>query len=497
MTGSGLVEMVYSAITNFQTGLYSQAAKFPQTSTGLSARRPSLGGKSIPTFVQRIFVSNGYPIDCYVLSNGHQVMIEHRPVDIISLRTFVDTGSIVENPMQVSPLYGKTGFPSGIAHLDEHCHFLATQHYPHKNSWSGVVEKLGASYNASTSNEIIQHEIVFNREDLPAMLALHGESVMRPIYKDQDITQEKTNVINEMRQRMVPPEAKVFDKINTLLFDRPGFQTLGSKADVLGTTSADLRRFHEVFYTPDRMVTVISGRVDVPATLALLNRDFGDNPPRKDSRQALTTQLALRPSEIRHATLHDPQLNYSIVHLAFPAPAKTHFKERVAMEFLSVLLGEGPLSLLETEVKNRQRLASLVEVGYMPLKATGSFNIHMEVSPGQEQKTLAATLQTLSSLSHLPVSAYKLQTVRDQLRHRFQNLLAQAQTTTSVMGEEALHGTLPYFMNYMDLLNRITAEDLRQVAQKYLNPYRYAVVFAVPAPQGQLTPLPGMVGGSV
>src|SRR5688500_2108198 len=70
-----------------------------------------------PVLLSTFTSPNGYPISLYTLSNGHRVLIEQRPTDVISLRTFVNAGSINENPYYNSALYGKTGLPTGIAHL--------------------------------------------------------------------------------------------------------------------------------------------------------------------------------------------------------------------------------------------------------------------------------------------------------------------------------------------------------------------------------------------
>jgi zinc protease len=444
----------------------------------------SIPWRQPPMLVSQFTSPQGYPISLYTLSNGHRVLIEQRPTDIISLRTFVNTGSIHENPMKKSGLYGATGFPPGIAHLDEHCHFLCTQNFPRKNSWVETVSRYGARLNASTSSEMVQHELAFNREDLSAMLSLHAESVLRPIYNDAEIEQEKQNVVNEMGERTNHPEYKVMSKLSELLFDRPEEQTLGKPEDVRGTTAAQLQRFHNTFYTPTNMMTVISGRVDPNMVLASLNKEFGNNPPviRADNTSAI--RMALRPGEIRHATVHDAQLNYSMVNLGFPAPNRMNLRERMAMEFIVDLLGGGPTSLLEKQVKDQQRLATSVSVGYDPRKATGALEVQLHTNPGQEQQALAATLQGISTLSRYTVTPEKLDETRNRILHGFKQGFNNVELATQILGEESLNQSLPYYLNYMQLAQSITAEDISNTARKYLDPKTYAVVFGVPGKGG-------------
>lgn len=439
-----------------------------------------------PALVSAFTSPEGFPVYLYTLSNGHRVLVEQRPTDIISLRTFINTGSIHENPLYTkSPRYGKTGFPPGIAHLDEHCHFLSTQNFPQKNSWLRTIQKYGARINASTSSELVQHEIAFNREDLPAILALHAESVLRPLYNDAQMAQEKQNVINEMGERTSHPEYKVMSKLSELLFDRPEEQTLGKPQDVLDTTAADLQRFHRTFYTPTNMMTVISGGVDPNMVLSLMNREFGSVPPQFRPGPPAAVQLALRPGEVRHATIHDPQLTYSLINLGFPAPNRLNMRERMAMEFIVDLLGGGPLSLLERQVREQQRLATAVNVGYDPRKATGSLVVQLHTNPGDERKALAATLNGIATLLQYPVHPQKLEEVRSRLIHGFRQGFNNVELATAMMGEEAMNQSLPYYLHYIQLANSIRPEDIVMVAQKYLNPRSYAVVFGVPSNRGR------------
>jgi len=433
----------------------------------------------------------GFPIYLFTLANGHRVIVEQRPTDMISLRTFVKAGSMAETPIHNSPFYRGTRFPSGIAHLDEHCHFLSTQNFQPKNSWTHVVESDGARFNASTTAELIQHELAFNREDLSRMFALHAESVLRPYYNPEDIQQEKTNVLNEMGFRMNVPENRIHSKLWELMFDRPDFQTLGNRSDVQNTTVAQLGDFHQTFYTPENMVTVISGRVDPAFLLNLAQKEFGAEPPAAKRAQLPAYRLALPPAQVRSATVKDPQLTHSMVNMAFPAPARTAYKERLAMEILGAMLGDGPLSMLQTEVQNRYRLVNAIESGYIPTQETGSMEITLHADPGKEQPALAASLQTVASLSMNYVPPAKLAEVKERLANKFKKDVRDVELATHLMGEEASYGSLPYFTNYLPWLAQISPQDVLETAQKYLNPNRYAVGFGIPdAPLPEAIPAP-------
>jgi zinc protease len=467
----------------------NQIVTFNRSGSPSSAVGPRPAPKLIGTYQS----PSGFPVSLYLLGNGHRVIIEQRPTDAISLRTFIDSGSINERAIFPSGLYSSTDSPSGLAHLDEHCHFLTTQNFPNKYQWTNTIAGQGAQFNATTSTEFIQHEMTFNQEDTRQMLAMHGEAVMRPLYQPNLISLEKTNVINEIGERHRFPEAKIHNELTRLLFERPDFQTSGVLADIQGATVADLNRFHKQWYTPTHMVTVVSGNVDPAVALQELDRQFGSNPPQPSPSPSDTNKIALNPAgEIRSATIADPQLNYSAINLAFPAPAKAQFKDRAAMQVLALLLGDGPLSLLQDSLKTKQQLVSDVGVSYEPMKKVGSLEVVLHTQPGQEQQTLQQTLGLIGQLSQQPISPQQLQDLKKRLINGFDSTLENgsdqnnaAEAASMNLGSEALTQSLPYYLSFKQWVNSLTPADIQRVATEYLKSNRYAVVFGIPSHQRQ------------
>jgi zinc protease len=417
----------------------------------------------------------------HVLANGHRVLIEERPAtDVVSMRTFINTGSINENPVHNSPHYVNMGSPSGIAHLDEHCHFLTTQHFTRPYSWTDKVADYGSDFNASTSMELIQHELLANSEDLPTMLALHAEAVMRPLYQPQLISKEKTNVINEIGERSRPAFAKIHNELMTLMFDRPDFQTHGRIDDIKRTTVDDLKTFQQRWYRPANMLTVLSGNIDTPRALAMINKQFGK--AAKDPNPPVSQHVKLTlPNQPRQSVMKLPDLVQPMLLMGFPAPSRAMARDRMAMTFLQVLLGGGPSSILQETLKTQQRLVSDISVNYEPNQASGCMEVAMDTPPGQEFKAVQSLLQQIQQLRSTPVTPAKMQELKGRVINSFNAALERVEVATLSMGEEAAYHSLGYYLNFPRLVNSMTPQDLQRVASQYLNPQRYALVMAYPS----------------
>ena len=418
------------------------------------------------------------PLTWMVLKNGHQLLVVQKPGDLVGIRTFIDAGSIVENGVKPSILYKDIGFPSGIAHLDEHCHFLTTKNYPIKNQWSDEVEKAGANANASTDNEEIQHELFFNRNNLQKMLQLHAESVLNPTYNAQDIHQEKSAVLNEVALRTKRPAFKLENKLDELFFDRPASQTGGKSEDVQNTTPEQLKRFAESTYHPEHMVTVVVGNVNPQEVLSILGPPLSQNVNQGPVSPNKGMLLAL--NDVKTATLYDPEWNNSRLLFGFPAPALKDYKDRMAMEFLREALNGSVNSPLRKNLVTESSIAQSASLEYEPLKETGILRLRVICCPGNEEKALSTSLETLQSMATTPLSKERMELIRERLVSHFKTNSDTVDHTSYQMGSEAVSGTLPYYLNYETLANSIQAQDIMSIAQKYFVPQRYALVYGLP-----------------
>jgi zinc protease len=460
---------------------YTSSSDSQTPTTNSPPSTPSLTPESYVAEQVRLRSPTGHTITLMTLKNGHRLLVEERLGELAGMRTFIDTGSVAENAIKPSPLYQNSGFLPGLAHLDEHCHFLTTTHYPIKNSWAREVALSGATTNASTDNETIQHELFFNRNDLRKMLRLHTESLLNPTYNALDTLQEKKAVLNEVALRTKAPDFKMESALDDLLFDRPATQTGGRFKDVMAVTPEQLRRFYESSYCPEKMVTIVSGNVDPTEVLSVLGPAFSAN----TNRLVVPVNQALKPALTgqKSTILYDPEWSGSKLLLGFPGPALGDFKDRIAMEFLREALDGSVKSPLAEGLVIHSQLATNESMEYEPLKQTGLERFYLDCPPGGEKKALKKCLDILQQQSQKALSPTEITTIRERLISRFmqaQDTLAQS---SFQLGAETSAGTLDYYLHYPDLAASIQAEDLIRVAKKYLNPQRYAVVFGLPESQ--------------
>ena len=115
-------------------------------------------------------------------------------------------------------------------------------------------------------------------------------------------------------------------------YHRPG---IGTEADILASTSADVKAFREHYYSPDNATLVLVGDFDSARTASLIEHYFGSLPP-----HGTTPNVAVAPVT-RAATKHmrvEADSRRATVVMAWPLPAPTtegYLEAETALRFIA------------------------------------------------------------------------------------------------------------------------------------------------------------------
>ena len=160
----------------------------------------------------------------------------------------------------------------GLAHLVEHLVFHA--HANGEAPLSERLQRLGARYNADTSLDETRYYEVLPASALPALLALTGDRLSRPLagVDDADVERERAIVENELNQRNeLGVVGLVVGWMQQALYP-PGHPYSrpigGTVASLRRLTLADARRFVATHYRTDNATLLVTGDIGGPTPLA-------------------------------------------------------------------------------------------------------------------------------------------------------------------------------------------------------------------------------------
>jgi zinc protease len=416
------------------------------------------------------------------LDNGLRVIIvpEHSvPVFAISLT--YNTGS--RNEKQ-----GRTGF----AHLFEHMMFEGSANVG-KGEHMLLVQNYGGSLNGSTNNDQTNYFEELPKNQLDMALFLESDR-MKALNITQANLDNQRNAVQEERRLRVDnqPYGKSFEELESMAYDNFAYHhsVIGSMDDLNAASIDDVKDFFRIYYAPNNVVMVLAGDLDPKEALAKVKKYFGSI-PRQPAPPAVDMKEPEHDKE-RRKTLNDalarlPQ--YRAVYLAPPGTTA----ETYALRVLASILSDGRSSRLYQHLIRDKQLALNVNAAFQSRRGPSLLNVSGIPRPGVKMEDLEKAIDD-------EIEAIKKDGPTAQEMEKARNIfLRQAiQTRTSVLVTANSIGTLTTSYNDPNLVNTmygklaaVTAEQVKQAAQKYFVPARRAVVITLP---GAASPAAGAAG---
>jgi zinc protease len=259
---------------------------------------------------------------------------------------------------------------------------------------------------------------------------------------------------------------------------------IGNMQQLLAAPAADLQDFFNTYYVPNNAVLVIAGDVNVPAAKKMVEKYFAWIPagapvPHPNSAEPAQTKE-------RDVTTPDRLARLTAVIRAYHIPPYKS-DDQYALSVLSAILGEGSSSRLDRALVNTEHPlcigASTLEES---LEYGGIFGVMGEVRPGQSVEAVKKGLaDAVAVLLKKGVSAEEL--ARAKTARRIETI-HDRETAAQIGGEvgdaELWAGDPTRVNSDLAKLDAVTAQDVLDVARKYLNPDQATVLTVKPDPLG-------------
>lgn len=321
--------------------------------------------------------------ETYTLPNGLKVITheDHR-LPLVAVDLWYHVGPLNERP-------GRTGF----AHLFEHMMFEGSEHVGEKAHIKYVQSAGATAVNGTTDFDRTNYFETMPSNQLELALWLESDRMgflMEGLNRDL-LTNQRDVVRNERRQGEGQPYDLAEEQEYHLLFpkEHPYYASvIGSHADIESARIADVRDFHQQFYTPNNASIAIAGDFDPKALRALLTRYFGPIPkgPAVPPVNVVTPPITSQ----KRATVTDT-VQLSQVRIAWltpPAYTPGAYDTAAAM----FALGGAKASRLDQALVYKTQMAQSVRCVTDPLKLTGVTECVATARPGVKVEDLEAAI---------------------------------------------------------------------------------------------------------
>jgi predicted Zn-dependent peptidase len=466
----------------------------------------SIGAQSlIPDFEKRVTK--------FTLPNGLTfVVVERHEAPVVSFHTYVNVGS-VDDP----------GGKTGLAHMFEHMAFKGTptigtknwpeekkamdrveqiydqlqaeqnkwyradkqkiaelkdelktamnkaESYVNPNEYDRIIESNGGvGLNASTGEDSTNYFVSFpsNRTELWFLLEssrfLHP--VFREFYKERDVVRE------ERRMRVESsPQGKLVEMLLSTAFAAHPYKNMpgGWASDIESLRRPEAEAFYKRYYTPANMTIGIAGDVNPAQIKQLAEKYFGRLPERP--LPPLVDTVEPQQDGPKQVEVASPAQPFLIV--AYKRPDQ-YSPDDHALDVLSDILSDGRTGLLYTDMVRDKKMAlgAGSQSTFPGGKYPSLFLFFVAPSSGftvdQNEKELYSIIDRVKTQK---VDAETLQRVKTKYRAGLiRELDSNAGLASEVAEYQANFGDWRKLFTDMQEYDKVTAEDVMRVAQKYL-----------------------------
>jgi len=421
------------------------------------------------------------------LDNGHQIITIHKPGEVAHLHTVVRTGSVNE-----------TDANTGVSHFLEHLMFKGTERFP-AGTFDRLLESIGARVNASTAKDLTQYFVTLPKglDGVYYRLALdlHADMLLHAALPEEEIgpTFDPANpLVAEKRERMV-----VIEEIK-MGHDNPWRQAVSTLAEliypthpyrreVIGTAEViaaipreDIVQYYRTWYQPANMVTIATGDLEAEPLLREIALSFDFHAVQPVLHPVFAPELP--PQAPRSKQLTAP-LNVAYVLLGYLGPASDDLRVTIALDVLSLTLGEGISSRLQLRLIEQLPDTPFFDAGstHWTLRDNSNLLAYGIVRPDAALQARELLLEQVNKLHTEPPSATEFEKAITRLETSF---AAQAETASGIsygIADSMARLNNPSgYTEYLPTLRSLTREDIAEAAATYLANERVCMVTVAP-----------------
>jgi zinc protease len=379
---------------------------------------------------------------------------------------------------------------TGISHVVEHMMFEGTSQYP-EDQFSKLITQHGGELNASTTDDYTVYYEKLAAKHLELSFMLEADRMRFATMSDKAFAKEIQVVMEERRMRYDDqPPMLTYERLRAAAFLSEPYHhmTIGWMGDLENLTADQVRNWYHQWYTPNNATLVIVGDVQPQDMFALAKHYFGN--------------IAATPLPIVKPIIEQTLISERTIKVALPAQVPTLFLayntptmktatvawEPYALDMLATILAGMDSSRLNSALVRGQELAAGVGADYNAVgRASHLLVITAIPNPHKAVAQLTAAINAeIKKLQTTPLTGNELITLKNQFMANKVYAQDSIETQANLLGNLASVG-LPINVadDYLAHINAITAEEIQEVAKKYLQKNRLTVAILTPLPMNQ------------
>ncbi|RJQ49079.1 MAG: insulinase family protein [Nitrospiraceae bacterium] len=369
---------------------------------------------------------------------------------------------------------------NGISHFLEHMFFKGTE----SRTAEGIAmetDSLGAELNALTSSEYTLFYIKALDEYIGKGVEILTDIFMNSTFPEQDIEKEKSIINEEIKMVEDTPSDYIHELFSKQVWGETGLgQPVLGKSETIETfTRGDLVKHINAYYGPNNIIVACSGNFTENEFTGYLNSGLGRL--QRDGQVIADTSPAFRGGmQVVTKDLSEAHVSLGVRGLPYNS------EDRYSMHLLNTVLGSGYSSRLFQKIREKRGLAYSIYSYHVSYYDTGLWAVYAGTDKKHLNEVIDITVDEMTNLAKT-INHDELQRAKAQLKG---NLILALESTsnkmTNIAKQEIYYGKYYSPTEVIKMVEAITLDELKALAQKLMNRNHFALTVYGPVNDGDV-----------
>ena len=405
------------------------------------------------------------PVTRRQLDNGLEILVvEHHELPLVDMILVVKTGG--EGDPANKP--GVATLTSSM--LDEGAGRRSSLDIADQEAFLGVQVGTGSGWDQSI---VSLHAPV---AVLDSAMALFADVALRPTFPVSDLERLRKERMTELLQ-LKDRAPQIADRAYAAIlygerhpYGRP---LTGTEASTRAITRADVQRFYQTYFRPNNATLIVVGDVTADDVERRVRGLFGG----WSRGDVPTTTFATPPAGLATAIyLIDkpgaPQSSVRIGSIGVPRSTEDYFSILV----MNTILGGAFTSRLNNNLRETHAYTYGAGSGFSMRRSAGPFTARAEVVGAKSDSSLIEFMKELRAIRERVPDA-ELEKAKRYLQLQLPGDFETTGDIATQLIPVVVHGLpLDYYNSYVQRIEQVTSADVQRVAERYVDPSKFAVV---------------------
>ncbi len=401
--------------------------------------------------------------ESFTLDNGLKVIVvENHKVPVVSFQLSLDIDPVMEGDAKGYVSLGGSLLREGTLNRS-------------KQEIDESIDFIGASL-STFSTGMFASSLTRHKETL---LDLMSDILLNPSFPEQELERLVTQNISGLATVRSSANAMASNVSTSVTYgpDHPYGEITTEES--LGNISVDqIRTYYETYFRPNVAYMVIVGDITAQEARRVMDQYFASWEPAEVPTQTFPTPTP--PPGRRVAFAERTGAVQSVVNVTYPVILTPGHPDAIKASVMNFILGGGVFSgRLMQNLREDKGYTYGARSNLSTDRLVGRFTASTEVRNSVTDSTVVEIMKEMESLIQEPVTRETLELTKNFMTGSFARSLESPRTMANFALNIARYD-LPedYYATYLEKLHAVTAQDVQDMAAKYLKPDNAIIVVA-------------------